>query len=74
MKTYFYWLLFTFALLTLSACALASDDQANHYLDLNELQELPTPAEQEARPLKMAVAAVKSQANSALAFAISKKA
>lgn len=68
MKTYCYWLLSFLVLLALSACGGPDDARAAPYVDLNRLEPLPAPEEQEIRPLKVAVAAVISPQGSAESY------
>jgi phosphonate transport system substrate-binding protein len=53
----------------LSACAALPQSGAAGYINLNELQPLPTPATNDIRPLKVAIAAVISPQGSAESYA-----
>ncbi len=69
MRKFPYWVFSFFVLLSLSACGPTSPEQTTKYVNLNHLEPLPAPAEEEIRPLKVAVAAVISPQGSAESYA-----
>ncbi len=58
-----------FLALLLAACSSTSGVPAAGFLDLNQLQPLPTPVEQDIQPLKVAIAAVISPQGTAESYA-----
>ncbi len=59
---------FILLIFILSACMPSSALQAAGYVDLNDLQPLPTPLETDVRPLRVAIAAVLSPQGSAESY------
>ena len=69
MRTFLYWILSLFILLSLTACQSEHTAQVATYIDLNQLEPLPAPAEKETYPLRVAIAAVISPQGSAESYA-----
>ena len=68
MRTYRYCLLPFFILFSLSGCSSTNSAQTAPYVDLKHLDALPTPVENDIRPLKVAIAAVISPQGSAESY------
>lgn len=63
------WYLLLLAALMLSACLPGPSIEPAGYVDLNQLNSLPTPMESDVRPLRVAIAAVISPQGSAESYA-----